>query len=59
MSGARATATWRCHTMAIDPKDAASNPGTRTRILDATEEIMLEEGYAGVSSRKVAAKAGL
>jgi AcrR family transcriptional regulator len=32
---------------------------TRTRILDATELIMLEEGYAGVSSRKVAARAGL
>lgn len=37
--------------------DSASD--TRTRILDATEQIMLEEGYAGVSSRKVAAKAGL
>lgn len=32
---------------------------TRTLILDATEKIMVEEGYAGVSSRKVAAKAGL
>jgi AcrR family transcriptional regulator len=31
----------------------------RTLILDATEQIMLEEGYAGVSSRKVAIKAGL
>lgn len=44
---------------AIDPKESAANPGTRTRILDATEEIMLEEGYAGVSSRKVSARAGL
>lgn len=35
------------------------DPGTRTRILDATEEIMLEEGYAGVSSRKVSLRAGL
>ena len=32
---------------------------TRTRILDATEAIMLEEGYAGVSSRKVSVRAGL
>jgi AcrR family transcriptional regulator len=32
---------------------------TRTRILDATEQIMLEEGYAGVSSRKVTERAGL
>lgn len=44
---------------ATDPKQPTANPDTRTRILDATEEIMLEEGYAGVSSRKVAAKAGL
>jgi AcrR family transcriptional regulator len=31
----------------------------RALILDATEQIMLEEGYAGVSSRKVSARAGL
>lgn len=37
----------------------STSPDTRTRILDATEQIMLEEGYAGVSSRKVAARAGL
>ena len=44
------------------PPDQPDNPAaadTRTRILDATEQIMLEEGYAGVSSRKVATKAGL
>lgn len=39
-----------------DPKEVLD---TRTLILDATEKIMIEEGYAGVSSRKVAAKAGL
>jgi AcrR family transcriptional regulator len=32
---------------------------TRTAILDATEQIMHEEGYAAVSSRKIASKAGL
>lgn len=32
---------------------------TRAAILDATEQIMLEEGYAAVSCRKVASKAGL
>jgi AcrR family transcriptional regulator len=32
---------------------------TRTAILDATEQIMREEGYAAVSSRKIASKAGL
>jgi len=30
-----------------------------TRLLDATEEIMLNEGYAGVSSRSVAARVGI
>jgi AcrR family transcriptional regulator len=32
---------------------------TRTAILDATELIMREEGYAAVSSRRIAEKAGL
>ncbi len=50
---------WRCTMPAADPKGPAANSDTRTRILDATEELMLEEGYAGVSSRKVSAKAGL
>jgi AcrR family transcriptional regulator len=31
----------------------------RRRILDATEEIMLKDGYAAVSSRSVAAAAGM
>jgi AcrR family transcriptional regulator len=35
------------------------NSLTRTAILDATEQIMREEGYAAVSSRKIASKAGL
>jgi AcrR family transcriptional regulator len=35
------------------------NSMTRTAILDATEQIMREEGYAAVSSRKIASKAGL
>lgn len=35
------------------------NSTTRTAILEATEQIMREEGYAAVSSRKIAAKAGL
>lgn len=33
--------------------------GTRTAILDATEAIMREDGYAAVSSRRVADRAGL
>jgi len=32
---------------------------TRARLLDAAELLLLEEGYAAVTSRRVAAKAGL
>ncbi|MFB4309558.1 TetR/AcrR family transcriptional regulator [Actinomadura sp. GTD37] len=32
---------------------------TRTVLLDATAELMLEEGYAAVTTRRLAAKAGL
>jgi TetR/AcrR family transcriptional regulator len=33
--------------------------GTRTALLDATEQLMLDSGYAAVSSRRVAAVAGV
>src|SRR3954452_22700651 len=32
---------------------------TRAQLVDAAEELLLEEGYAAVSPRRVAAKAGL
>ena len=32
---------------------------TRAALLDAAQQLMLEDGYAGVTSRRVAAKAGL
>ena len=32
---------------------------TRELLLDATEQLMLDEGYAAVSTRSVAAKAGV
>jgi AcrR family transcriptional regulator len=32
---------------------------TRTALLDAAEQLMLEEGYAAVTSRRVAGKAGV
>jgi AcrR family transcriptional regulator len=38
---------------------ASDSSTTRTEILDATQQIMLEEGYAAVSSRRVAEKAGV
>ena len=45
--------------MSAEQASTHSAADTRSLILDATEAIMLEEGYAGVSSRKVAARAGL
>lgn len=38
-------------------KDGTSE--TRTALLDAAEELMLEEGYAAVTTRRIAAKTGL
>jgi AcrR family transcriptional regulator len=35
------------------------NAETRSLIMDATENVMREEGYAAVTSRRVAARAGL
>jgi AcrR family transcriptional regulator len=37
----------------------AESSQTRAQLLDAAELLMLEEGYAAVTSRRVAAKAGL
>jgi TetR/AcrR family transcriptional regulator len=37
----------------------APDSKTRARLLDAAEQLLLEEGYAAVTSRRVAAKAGL
>jgi AcrR family transcriptional regulator len=46
--------------MAVAPRRVgAENSATRALILDATEQLIREEGYAAVSTRRVAAKAGL
>jgi AcrR family transcriptional regulator len=37
----------------------AEHSATRALILDATQDLMVEEGYAAVSTRRVAAKAGI
>ena len=37
----------------------ATDSKTREQLLDAAEALLLDEGYAAVTSRKVAAKAGL
>jgi AcrR family transcriptional regulator len=45
--------------MASPRRIGAQDSKTRARLLDAAERLMLEEGYAAVSSRRVASKAGL
>ena len=45
--------------MAAARRIGAENSATRTAILDATELVMVEEGYANASTRRVAARAGL
>jgi AcrR family transcriptional regulator len=45
--------------MASTRRIGAPDSKTRARLLDATEQLMLEEGYAAVSSRRVAGEAGL
>jgi AcrR family transcriptional regulator len=37
----------------------SEDSATRTALVDAAQELMVEEGYAAVTSRKVAARAGL
>src|SRR5215218_6848657 len=37
----------------------AEDSKTRAQLLDAAEALLLDEGYAAVTSRKVAARAGL
>lgn len=45
--------------MAEPRRPRAATLEKRQRILDATEELMLTQGYAGVSSRSVAAAVGI
>jgi AcrR family transcriptional regulator len=45
--------------MASTRRIGAPDSKTRACLLDATEQLMLEDGYAAVSSRRVASKAGL
>jgi AcrR family transcriptional regulator len=45
--------------MAQARRPRAATAEKRERLLDATEEIMLQDGYAAVSSRSVAAKVGI
>jgi len=45
--------------MTASRRIGAEDSATRAALLDAAQQLMLEEGYAAVTSRKVAAKAGL
>jgi AcrR family transcriptional regulator len=45
--------------MAAPRRIGTETSETRTQLLEATERLMLRDGYAAVSSRKVAAEAGL
>ena len=45
--------------MATPRKAKVEDGGTRRRLLEATAQIMHDEGYAGATSRRVAAKAGI
>ncbi len=45
--------------MASITSDSADESDARTALLDATERLMLTEGYAAVTSRRVAAEAGV
>jgi AcrR family transcriptional regulator len=40
-------------------RNSVAATASRTALLDAAEQVMLEEGYAAASSRRVAARAGL
>ena len=41
------------------PKSTGRDSSTRRALIQATAQVMLEEGYAAASSRRVAAKAGV
>ncbi len=45
--------------MAVERRPRAATEAKRLRILDAAEELILENGYAAVSSRRVAARVGI
>jgi TetR/AcrR family transcriptional regulator len=58
---ARVGAVWQGVgvTTASPRRIGAPDSKTRSQLLDAAEQLLLEEGYAAVTSRRVAAKAGL
>jgi AcrR family transcriptional regulator len=53
------TITGQDHTMATPNRAGKRDTGMRDKILDATAEIMLAEGYAAATSRRVAEQVGV
>jgi AcrR family transcriptional regulator len=49
----------RMTTASSSRRIGATDSKTRAQLVDAAEELLVEEGYAAVTSRRVAAKAGL
>ena len=45
--------------MAATPKTKDTDAGARERLMEATAQIMRDEGYAAATSRRVAARAGV
>ncbi|WP_431233111.1 TetR/AcrR family transcriptional regulator [Mycolicibacterium psychrotolerans] len=45
--------------MASPPKSKEKDAGARERLMEATAQIMREEGYAAATSRRVSARAGV
>lgn len=45
--------------MASTPKKTDKDVGARERLMESTAQIMLEDGYAAATSRRVAARAGV
>ena len=45
--------------MAATPKAKDKDAGARERLMEATAQIMRDEGYAAATSRRVAARAGV
>jgi AcrR family transcriptional regulator len=43
----------------VDPAPAGAREVARTALLDAAERLLVEEGHAGITTRKVAATAGV
>lgn len=49
----------KTHGMPVNRRPRAATPEKRRKLLDATETVMLQDGYAAVTSRRLEAETGL